>query len=470
MSLRAVAAAILLVAAIGPASTSPAEAGHYGAQAESIKTGAFVEKVACANDATQTYTLYLPASYTPQRQWPVLFVFDPRGRGTMAAQIFKDAAERFGWIIASSDNTRSDGPWEPNRRSVAAMWPDVLTRYSVDARRIYIAGFSGGAGVATVVATSTGHVSGIIAAGAPDTGESEKAPPVAWFGAAGRLDFNFMDASSTDERMRRAGNPRRLEYFDGVHQWIPNAMAMRAAGWLEALAMKDGRRARDEALASALRDADVAAARALEDEGRLTEAYRLYSSVIETFGDLTDVSAVRSKVSALDDDRRMADARKEEQRADRDERERARQLARTLGELRAEDLPMLPMVLSSLRVETLKRDAQTAGYKALAAQRTLELIFVQTSFYVWRDFEDKRDYARAALCLEIAASIHPDRPRVWYDLAGDRAALRDQRSAVIALGRAIDAGFTDRARLDADERFASVRQSEEFGRVVARLR
>ena len=131
---------------------------------------------------------------------------------------------------------------------------------------------------------------------------------------------------------------------------------------------------------------------------------------------------------------------------------------------------MLPMVLSSLRVETLKRDAQTAGYKALAAQRTLELIFVQTSFYVWRDFEDKRDYARAALCLEIAVSIHPDRPRVWYELAGDRAALRDQRSAVIALGRAIDAGFTDRARLDADERFASVRQNEEFGRLVARLR
>lgn len=274
MSLRAVAAAILLGASTGPACTSPPKAGHYGGrsviagpakaghyggrfviagpaedghygglfatgsasaghgvQAESIKTRVLVEKVACANDATQTYTLYLPAPYTPQRRWPVLFVFDPRGRGTMAAQIFKDAAERFAWIIASSDNTRSDGPLEPNRRAVAAMWPDVLTRYSVDARRIYIAGFSGGAGVATVVATSTGHVSGIIAAGAPDPGESEKAPPVAWFGAAGRLDFNFLDAKSTDERMLRAGNPRRLEYFDGAHQWIPNAMAMRAAGW-----------------------------------------------------------------------------------------------------------------------------------------------------------------------------------------------------------------------------------------------
>jgi hypothetical protein len=52
----------------------------------------------------------------------------------MAARIFKDAAERFGWIIA--DNTRSDGPWESNRRAVAAMWPDALMRYAVDERRI----------------------------------------------------------------------------------------------------------------------------------------------------------------------------------------------------------------------------------------------------------------------------------------------------------------------------------------------
>jgi hypothetical protein len=59
---------------------------------------------------------------------------------------------------------------------------------------------------------------------------------------------------------------------------------------------------------------------------------------------------------------------------------------------------------------------------------------------------------------------------VWFDLAGDRAVLRDQRSVFVALGRAIDAGFTDRARLECDERFASVRQTEEFNRLVARLR
>jgi dienelactone hydrolase len=291
--------ATMLVAATILATRADAR-GASIAQPETLQVGTFVEKVASAKDPTQTYTLYLPKAYTPQRRWPLLFVFDPRGRGTMAAEIFKEAAERFGWIIASSDNTRSDGPWEPNRRAILAMWPDVLTRYAVDEKRIYAAGFSGGAGVATVVATTTGHVAGIIAAGAPDPGESEKTPSVAWFGAAGRVDFNFLDAKSTDDRMRRASNPRRLEYFEGGHQWLPRAMAVRAAGWLEALAMKDGRRARDAQLAGELRDADVAAARALEDAGRLTEASRVYSSVIETFGELTDVRDQRSALSALE--------------------------------------------------------------------------------------------------------------------------------------------------------------------------
>ena len=159
----------------------------------------------------------------------------------------------------------------------------------------------------------------------------------------------------------------------------------------------------------------------------------------------------------------------EEQRIDREERDRIRQMSRALGELRSEDIPMLLMMLSSLRVDALKRDTKTPGYKAESAQRTLEQIFVQTSFYVWRDFEEKKDFARAALCLEIATAIHPDRPRVWYDLAGDRAALRDQRSALAALERAIETGFTDRARLEGDERFASIRQTAEFSRVVERM-
>src|SRR5512143_3793124 len=79
--------------------------------------GSTVEGVVCPSDPTQTYTLYLPPKYDRSRRWPLLLVFDPRGRGTLAAELFRDSAAAYGWIIVSSDNTRSDGPWEPNARA-----------------------------------------------------------------------------------------------------------------------------------------------------------------------------------------------------------------------------------------------------------------------------------------------------------------------------------------------------------------
>ncbi|MDH3255215.1 MAG: hypothetical protein OEM62_09505, partial [Acidobacteriota bacterium] len=90
-----------------------------------VALGTLVENIACTTDPTQTYTLYLPSTYTTERRWPVLFVFDPRGRSGMAAEIFLPAAERYGWILMSSDNTRSDGAWDPNFKAIAAMGPDA---------------------------------------------------------------------------------------------------------------------------------------------------------------------------------------------------------------------------------------------------------------------------------------------------------------------------------------------------------
>src|SRR5215831_18916853 len=105
--------------------------------------GRIVEHVSCPTDPTQTYTLYLPSAYQTSRTWPLLFVFDPGGRAARAAEVFREAAERFGWILAVSENSRN-GPWEPTLRAIHAMWPALLGGYAGDERRVYAAGHSGG--------------------------------------------------------------------------------------------------------------------------------------------------------------------------------------------------------------------------------------------------------------------------------------------------------------------------------------
>ena len=117
--------------------------------------GDIVPSIACAADPEMTYAYYLPRAYTADRVWPVLFIFDPRSRGAFAADLFRDPAETLGWILVSSNNTRSDDPAAPNARAVGAMWDDVHTRFTTDRKRVYTTGFSGGAILAWLLAANS---------------------------------------------------------------------------------------------------------------------------------------------------------------------------------------------------------------------------------------------------------------------------------------------------------------------------
>jgi len=77
-------------------------------QATAIAKGQIVEKVECLDDSSQSYELYLPSNYTPERKWPILYALDPGARGKIPVEHFKEAAEKYGWILAGS-NKRSGG-------------------------------------------------------------------------------------------------------------------------------------------------------------------------------------------------------------------------------------------------------------------------------------------------------------------------------------------------------------------------
>src|SRR5207249_4941476 len=110
-------------------------------------TGRIIDEVKCAADASQSYALYLPANYSPQRSWPVIFAFDPRARGRTPVERYQAAAEIYGYIMAGSNNSRN-GSWAVSMAAAQAMAADVTGRFNADSRRIYTAGMSGGARVA----------------------------------------------------------------------------------------------------------------------------------------------------------------------------------------------------------------------------------------------------------------------------------------------------------------------------------
>ena len=78
---------VVLAAALASAIESPAQ---------NLPPGQLLEAVTTVADATQSYALYLPSTYTADRAWPILIGFHPGARGRAIVETYREAAERYG--------------------------------------------------------------------------------------------------------------------------------------------------------------------------------------------------------------------------------------------------------------------------------------------------------------------------------------------------------------------------------------
>jgi predicted esterase len=457
-----------VLAAPGRAAAAPPASG--------FAAGAITDPVTCAKAPSQTYALYLPSSYQPQGPWPILYAFDPRQRGRSVAERYQAAAEELGWIIASSNNSRSDEAVDPNVEAMKAMWEDTHARFAIDPQRAYATGMSGGARAAVILAVAQrGAVAGVVGHGGgfPFEWPPAKDLPFAFYGLAGWHDFNYAELLGLDQKLANLGLDHHFEPFDGAHQWAPPAESRDALAWMEVVAMRRGIAPRREAFVAAELERLSARARAAAAAGDPVLALRGWESIARAFEGLADTAPARAEAAAL----RASPAWQAEskaQEAAEAEHARAVDAARErLPELLAEAASgMRPeRAAAILDVPQLQRTASehVSIYARRAAQRTLERIAVQAGFYLPRDFLAKRDYPRALLCLGIAVRIKPRDPWSWVALARGRATAGDERGAVDALRTAVGLGSVEARHLQDDEAFARLQQRKDFRELLAGL-
>ena len=284
------------------------------ALAADLPTGQVVPDVVCAADSTQSYALYLPRDYNADRAWPVIFAFDPGGRGRVPVERYQAAAARYGFIVAGSNNSRNGSA--ENARAVVAMTGDVLSRFRADEHRLYLAGMSGGSRVALGVALGSpkDHVAGVIAssAGYPD-GKLRKTLAFPIFATAGAEDFNHLEMRQLD---RALTSPHRLAVFEGGHVWLSSELAIDAVEWMELQAMKSGLKPRDDREIDqifAKRQAAVDAAKVDKD------TFLALQAIADDFDRLKDVRAIAVRAAELGRDKNVRAALKRDR--DEDDRE-----------------------------------------------------------------------------------------------------------------------------------------------------
>ena len=438
-----------------------------------IPKGEIADHVQSAFDPNQTHSIYVPGSYTPEKKWPILFCYDARGRGRIPAELFREGAERLGWIIFSSNHSRSDDPHFSNIEVLNAMWNDAHKWFSLDERRIYATGFSGGArlawGMGYIYPKST---AGVIGVGA---GIHEDRPPsrdttFVWYGMSGKMDFNYLEIRKLDDQLHSLGVPSRTDFYEGPHNWPPNgSYCSRAMDWMELQAMKRDRRPKDAAWLQQQFDSRMEEAKTTE-ASNVFDGFLSYNGMLEDFAGLMDTGAITKKVSELSNSDVVKKALEERKKREEYEQKQLDKYLKVLAQLRnAPEIPSYQSLKGDLEISKLQKEVKEKEGESLMYGRLLETISVQLAFYIPQYLLEKKENDRAIVSLQLAADIHGDDPGVWFNMAIAEAQKGDKKKAIKNLQMSVDHGLKDRKWIDEERSFDVLKNEEQFQAILAKL-
>ncbi len=472
-------AAVLLVA-LPPSSVRASQlatAARGGAGLAWLPAGQVVERVTSQSNRQQQYAAFLPSRYGPDQAWPVLVLLDPRGRALLPLDRVREVAERLGYVVLSSWNSRSDEAQDHNAAAINAILDDADRLLSIDPHRIYLVGQSGTARGSWIFGYSLrGNVAGIIGYGAGTPQGFPLERPRAglpagpdFFGAAGIDDYNFDEMWSLDARLDSLGLRHHIGWFDGIHAWPGAADLAEAVEWMHLQAMRRGLLAADRAWIDALYRRRLGDAAMMRAAGSSYRAWRRFRDIETDFAGMHDVAAATEHRRELERQPGVFQAERHLGELVRQQEAFNRRLGEVLGDLRQSSPPLATtwrrLGLDGL-VERARDPADTMA--AHAARRALEQVWVYTSFYEPREHLARNDPARALALLAIAERLRPADPAVAIYRAEALARLGRAAEAREALVTAARGGALPEA-LDRDPTLVALRADAGARAVLARL-
>jgi tetratricopeptide (TPR) repeat protein len=442
-----------------------------------LETGKIIDRVICQHDKSQSYALFLPSRYTPEKKWPVIYAFDPAGRGVKPLRHFEPAAEEYGYILVCSYNSRN-GPSEPVLEAIKAIWKDTLSRLALDRSRVYATGFSGGARVCSFFPLVISQpIQGIIACGA---GLSVNLKPGyykfnAYYGIVGINDFNYQELQNLGPELDKAGIINHMAFYDGHHQWPPQALCTRAVEWLELVAMKRQLRKKAPALIHRVYGEELSRAKEFETKSDLFFAINTYESILLAFKDLEDLSGPREKLARLKQEKAFKKFQKEEEKRKKKENEITRQFMGIFAYIVKTGPPLseLNKILTALKVTELLKKSRKKGdiYESGVNSRLLTTLGNHANEEGKRSLQ-QGEYTRAILFFEISSRARQDTfwyPYDLYDLACSYAMNKDSKKALKYLRQAVEAGFDQRDYMESDSDLESLRETAEFKEILSSM-
>lgn len=445
-----------------------------------------ISRVTSLDNPAQSYALYLPPNYSPDREWPILYVFDPFARGEAAVEVYKGAAEKYGYVVAGSNNSKN-GPTAEELAAAQALWLDTHRRLAIDKRRVYTSGLSGGARVATSFALYcyTCAIAGVIAHGAGYPVMQNPKQPVNdhffYYAAIGDSDFNFPEIMALRKKKEDGNAPCKVKIYPGPHQWAPPEIAEDAIAWMEVKSMQAGIEKPDAAFVKKMFEQTQTEATQAEQRGDVLTEYYALRSLVYDFQGLEDTTAAADKLAQVKGSKALSAAEHKLQRDIEEQTNLAGTVPQELVEFGAPDVSASnsgqmdapdPKTNLGRHIEAvmsdLRRKAKSTASDHLVYARAFTQLWIQALEAGQQAMRDKK-LALARAYFELLADISPDQPLPMVFVAEARVREGNKKAALKAIEQAVHRGLKHAEILTQDPELQPLASDPEFQRIVQSL-
>lgn len=436
---------------------------HSEANVPPLKKGVVIDSVICSDNPSQIYSVYLPSNYDTSKKYPIIYFFDPHGVGNLPILLYKDLAEKYGFVLAGTYNSKNGMPWESCEKAALAMMKDTWLRLALDNDRQYTFGFSGGAKIASMVAIADGGIAGVVACGG---GFPEQHPPLkqpfTFISFVGNKDFNNLPVTQLDKLLDSTSLTHQLIVFNGKHQWPPVAYIEEAFQWLDMDAMRMKTMPKNDAMIKSIRDKFVSEAENYHQKDNRVEEYYTYKMLLNFLRDLDDVGNFAAKVQELENSEEL-------QKYFRDEVTFQAEEAQEIIEFRAH-LSRMDQDWWEKKIAIMKRIIEYDSTSPLALQTQRMLSYLSLEMYMGTSSEfNARNYPASSYFAGLYSLVDPENPETSYLEACLYMTSRNSDKALSMLKDAVKLGFSDSRRLEQDSNFVSLHNTSEYNKLLKEI-
>lgn len=430
---------------------------------DNLAKGKVIEKVICKNDTSQSYALYLPPYYTKSKKWPIIYVFDAHARGKMSVKLFKEPAEKYGYIIACSNNSKNGLSWQEINNIIENLFNDTQQRFCIDKTRIYTSGFSGGARIASYIAISKGGINSVIACSA---GFPRLNKPIqnefSFIGITGNEDLNYLEMKNLDKILDKSMIRHQLLIFRGKHSLPPRKTISEAVVWLEVNAMKDKLIPVNDVIIKNIIQNNEKNLKELQAKGKQIKKYYIYKKLINYLDGLYDVSKYKTKLKTLEQSDKFKKALEYQNKIERKESD----LQKTYSDaFSSKDIYWWRKEIYNLN-KKIKIDRNRE--EVLSSKRLIH--FLSLLAYMNSNYALKTNQLeKAEKFIEIYKKVDPENPEHSYLSACLNARENRFNRALSELESAANLGFNDITRLKNNNLFNSLKNTKKYNEIIQKI-